>query len=120
MQSVRKKYQHRGQPLTDYNAAPPALLHHLQYPKWPLGGPKIADRVQKGVYFQVFGRSCRLFQNKSLYPSPPCMRKVDAGGEKKGEIMLCIVATNVIASQSLQHRLTGRLTPCANNGQKQK
>ena len=26
------------------------LAHRLQNPKWPPGGPKMADRVWKGVY----------------------------------------------------------------------
>ena len=30
--------------------SPPATLHHLQNSKWPPGGPKMANRVWKGVY----------------------------------------------------------------------
>ena len=31
-------------------AAPPGTLHHLLNPLWPAGGPKIANKVGKGVY----------------------------------------------------------------------
>ena len=30
--------------------SPPATPHRLQNPKWPPGGPKMADGVWKGVY----------------------------------------------------------------------
>ena len=30
--------------------SPPATPHGLQNPKWPPGGPKMADGVWKGVY----------------------------------------------------------------------
>ena len=42
----------------------------------------MADRVWKGVYSQVFGRSHQLLQNKFLDPNTPSTRKVD-GEEKK-------------------------------------
>ena len=32
-----------------------ALAHCLQNLKWPLGGPKMADGVWKGIYSQIFG-----------------------------------------------------------------
>ena len=32
---------------------PGALVHCLQNPKWPLGGSKMANGVQKGVYCQL-------------------------------------------------------------------
>ena len=35
--------------LVDNAATPPAMPHRLQNPKWPLGGPKMADVVWKGV-----------------------------------------------------------------------
>ena len=47
----------------------PATPHHLQNPKWPPGGPKMADRVWKGVYPEVFGRSKQLSLNKFFDPS---------------------------------------------------
>ena len=31
--------------------SPPATPNHLQNPKWPPGGPELADGVLKGVYF---------------------------------------------------------------------
>ena len=34
--------------------SPPAKSHQMQNEKWPLGGPKMADGVWKGVYPQVF------------------------------------------------------------------
>ena len=37
----------------------------------------MADRVWKGVYLQVYGRSRQLSLNKFLDPSTPSMRKVD-------------------------------------------
>ena len=48
----------------------------------------------------------------------PSMRKVDDGEkkkkrEKKEKIMTLIVATNVIASQPPERRVTGTLTACA-------
>ena len=41
---------HRLQRRTACNAAPPATPHRLQNPKWPPGGPKIADGVWNVVY----------------------------------------------------------------------
>ena len=38
------------QPNITCNAAPPAMPHRLQNPKWPPGGPKMSDGVGKGVY----------------------------------------------------------------------
>ena len=40
----------RGRSLTACNAAPPATPHRLQNPKWPPGGPKMAEGVWKGVH----------------------------------------------------------------------
>ena len=59
----------------------PATPQRLQNPKWPPGGPKIAEGVWKGVYLQVFGRSKQLSQNKFLDPSTPSMRKGRDGGK---------------------------------------
>ena len=61
---------HRRHSLTDYNAV-------LQIPKWPLWGPKTANRVWKGVYPWVLGRSCTLSMNDFFYLSTPFIRKVD-------------------------------------------
>ena len=41
------KYQPSGERGT---RSPPATPHRLQNPKWPPGGPKMADGVWKGVY----------------------------------------------------------------------
>ena len=41
------KYQPSGEGGT---RSPPAMLHRLQNPIWPPGGPKMADGVWKGVY----------------------------------------------------------------------
>ena len=41
------KYQPSGAGGT---RSPPATPHHLQNPKWPPGGPKMAHGVWKGVY----------------------------------------------------------------------
>ena len=46
-------------------------------------GPKMADRVWKGVYPKVFRRAHQLLLNKFFDPSTPSMRKVDDGEEKK-------------------------------------
>ena len=47
----------------------------------------MADRVWKGVYPQVFGRSCQLSLKKFFDPSTPSMSKEDDGEKngKKGE-----------------------------------
>ena len=57
-------------------------LQRLQNPKWPPGGPKMADGVWKG--------SKQLSLNKFIDPSTSSMRKVDNGEKKK---MLFLVAT---------------------------
>ena len=44
--------------------SPPATPHHLLNPKWPPGGPKMADGVWKGVYPWGFGHSKQLSLNK--------------------------------------------------------
>ena len=41
---------YRLQRRTACNAAQPATPHRLQNPKWPPGGPKMAEGVWKGVY----------------------------------------------------------------------
>ena len=68
-------------------AAKGALAHRLQNPKWPPGGPKMADGVWKGVYPWVFGRSKQLLLNKFYDSSTPSIRKLDNGkGEKMKDI----------------------------------
>ena len=44
--------------------SPPATPHRLQNPKWPPGGPKMAEGFWKGVYSWVFGHSKQLSLNK--------------------------------------------------------
>ena len=61
---------------------------------------------------KVFGRARQLSLNKSLDPSTPSMRKVDAGEKKRKEkrkkkVMSFLVATNVVASQLPERRPTG-------------
>ena len=63
--------------------SPPATPHRLQNPKWPPGGPKMAEGVWKGVYPQVLGRSRQLSLNKFFDPSTPSMRKGRDGEKKK-------------------------------------
>ena len=45
--NIFTKYQPSGEGGAPY---PPATPHRLQNPKWPPGGPKMADGVWKGVY----------------------------------------------------------------------
>ena len=47
-------------------------IEHLQDPKWPSGGHKMADMVGKGV----IGRSDQLSINKFFDPSTPSMRNI--------------------------------------------
>ena len=63
--------------------SPPATLHHLENSKWPLGGPKMANGVWKGVYPYVFRHSKLLSLNKFFDPSTPSMRKGDSGEQRK-------------------------------------
>ena len=56
----------RGHSLTVCNSAQPATPHSLQNPKWPPGGPKMANGVWKCVYPLVFGCSRQLLLNKIL------------------------------------------------------
>merc|ERR1711954_502032 len=58
-------------------------LHRLSNPKWPPGGPKMAEGVWKGVYPLVLGHSKQLSLNKFFDLSTPSMRKVDDGEEKR-------------------------------------
>ena len=46
-QKMCYEYQPSGEGGT---RSPPATPHHLQNPKWPPGGPKMADGVWKSVY----------------------------------------------------------------------
>ena len=64
-----------------------ATPHRLQNPKWPLGGPKMANRVCKGVYPYIFGRSCKFLLNKIFDQSTPSMRKGRDGGEKLRDVL---------------------------------
>ena len=55
---------HRLQRRNICNVAPPATLHRLQNPKWPPGGPKMADGV---VFHQRLSSTEGLFhQVKSM------------------------------------------------------
>ena len=86
------------------------LAHHLQRrtacqraPKWPTGS----------------GHSKQLSLSKFFDPSTPSMRKVDDGEKEEEEktnerIMLFIVASNFVASQSPECRPTGMPTARAN------
>ena len=49
----------------------PGTPHRLQNPKWPPGGPKMADGVWKRVYSLVFGRFKQLALIKFFDPSTP-------------------------------------------------
>ena len=82
------KYQPSGEGGT---RSPPATPHRLQNPKWPPGGPKMADGVWKGVYPEVLGHSKQLSSNKFFDPSTPSMRKGRDGGEKQkgGKLISC-------------------------------
>ena len=76
LKEALKKYRPSGE---GGIRSPSAVPHHLQNPKWPPRGPKMAE----GVYPQVFGRSKQLSLNKFFDPSTPSMRKVDDGEKKK-------------------------------------
>ena len=69
--------QCRGHSLTARKAAPPS------YSKMATRGPKIANRVWKSFYPEVFGHSHQLTLNKFFDPSTPSIRKGRDGGEKK-------------------------------------
>ena len=47
------------------------------------GGPKMANRVWKGVYPKLFWSSRQLSLNKFFDPSAPFRRKVDDREERK-------------------------------------
>ena len=66
----------------------------------------MADRVWKGVYPLVLGRSRQLSLNKFFDPSAPSMRKLDDGKRKK-KIMSFLVGANIVASRPPEHRPTG-------------
>ena len=68
-----RKYQPSGAWGT---RSPPATPYRLLNPKWPTGGPKMANGVWKGVQFLVIGRSDQLSLNKFFDWSTPSMRKV--------------------------------------------
>ena len=80
MPNFEIKYQPSGEGGT---RSPPATPHHLQNPKWPPGGPKMAEGVWKGVYSKVFGHSKQLSLNKFFDPSTPSMRKEGDGRNPK-------------------------------------
>ena len=65
---IKKEYQPSGEGGT---RSPPATPHRLQNRKCPPGGPKMANRVWKGVYLSVFGRSKQLSLIKFFDPSTP-------------------------------------------------
>ena len=65
-------------------AAKGAPAHHLQNPKWPPGGPKIADGVWKGVFPQIFGHFKQLSQNKFFDPSTPSLLVSGRQGLERG------------------------------------
>ena len=56
---------------------------NFKNPKWPPGGPKMANGVLKGVYPQVLGHFRQLSLNKFFDLRAPSMRKVDDGEEKR-------------------------------------
>ena len=66
----------------------------------PTAKSKMAARVWKGVYAEIFWHSRQLSLSKSFDLNTPSMRKV-ADREKTGgrKIKSEIVATNIIASQ---------------------
>ena len=65
--------------------SPPATPHRLQNPKWPPGGPKMADGVWKGVQPKVIGHFKQLSLNKFFDTSTPSMRKGCDGEEWNGK-----------------------------------
>ena len=65
-------------------AVPGALAHclqRLQNPKWPPGGPKMAEGVWKG-----FWCSKQLLLNKFFGLSTPSMRKGNSGEQRKRRV----------------------------------
>ena len=58
---------------------------------------EMADRVWKGVYPQIFGRSCQLSLKKFFDPSTPSMRKVDDGKRKKKRSSFLVATTSLPA-----------------------
>merc|ERR1711954_425999 len=57
--------------------SPPATPHRLPV------GPKMADRVWKGVQSQVIGRSRQLLLNKFSDPSTPCISTILEASKSK-------------------------------------
>ena len=92
----------------------PNRLQCMQNSKCPLGSPKMADGVWKGVHPLVFGCTRQLSQNKFFDPSTPSIRKgrnrEETKGKKVWKIMKFIVATVVIASQPPERRPTAMPT----------
>ena len=60
-----------------------SFYENLKNPKWPPGGPKMADGVWKGAYPQVLERSRQLSLNKFLDSTIPSMKtsKIQNGGQ---------------------------------------
>ena len=69
-----------------------ALAHRMQQnqnlknPKWPPGGPKMANGVWIGVYPYLLGHTRQLSLNNFFYLSAPSMRKVDDGKRKNNVV----------------------------------
>ena len=59
--------------------------HQLAKSKMAAREPQIVDRVWKGVYLKVFGRSRQLLLNKCFDPSTPSMRKGRDGEKNPGK-----------------------------------
>ena len=72
--SISQEYQPSGKGGT---RSPPATPHRLQNPRWPPGGPKMADGVRKGVDLYI---SVHSFNFHSIFFS--FMRKVESWREK--------------------------------------
>ena len=82
--------------------SPPAMPHCLQNPKWPLGGPKMADRIWKGVYTWFLGapinfRQTRFWSEPSFYEKRLRWRRRKKMGKKKKRLMIIVATTSLPA-----------------------